>query len=366
MKIWLTKFLLLFLGMVIAFLAGEVGLRAKRALLAPNIMEYDGKTGLLRLPPYSQQPIKTACWENTISANSQGFHDTEFKLEKPDDVFRIVILGDSMLEAYQVPIKDSFQYLLEERLNNLAGRNKKFEVYSFGVGGIGTFKHHLYLNQYVLKYKPDLVVLSFLPINDFGNDFEARDDIFDKNGQVRKELPLTERISNYSVLMQWLKAKWRIAKTYVFRQSVSQVPFDFQVFLKEYPESWQKIWDLEKTLIGRMNRTSRESGAKFLLISLPDMWRTHPYLIEKYPELQKSLAFSETDFDKPEKLLEEIAKENNFAFLNLTIPFREKAKETKEEVFFWACDGHWNKTGHLWAQDMIFNYFQGQKELLAN
>lgn len=364
---WLGKFFLLFLGIIIAFGAGEIYLRAKRAAVASHVMHYDGKTGLIILKPNSRFFDKNSCWENTIKANSEGFHDSEFSLQKPDDVYRIAIIGDSMVESYQVPIEKSFHYLLEPKLKELA-KDKKIEIYSFGVGGTGTFSHYLYLNQYVLKYNPDLVILAFLSINDFGDDIEQLDEIFDKQGFVREEVPLEKKILGHSVFYRWLNAKWGIYKSYAFDKTEAEVPFDFQVFLKDYPPDWLKIWNLEKKLILQFKDKVEESGGKFLLVSLPDLWRTHPHLIENDQILKKGLSGADLDFAKPEKIFQAFSQEENFSFFDLTAPFQERAKNYDKEVFFCSCDGHWNETGHLWAEEEFFNFFNSQngQKLLIN
>lgn len=60
--------------------------------------------------------------------NSHGFRDYERTYEKPDGVFRILILGDSYVEALQVALADSFPVLLESYLNRLPGDHPRFEV----------------------------------------------------------------------------------------------------------------------------------------------------------------------------------------------------------------------------------------------
>ena len=46
--------------------------------------------------------------------NSHGFRDYERTYEKPSGVFRILVLGDSYIEALQVQLEDSFTALLEK------------------------------------------------------------------------------------------------------------------------------------------------------------------------------------------------------------------------------------------------------------
>lgn len=71
-----------------------------------------------------------------VSINSKGLRDVEHNCEKEEGIFRIVVLGDSFMEAYQVPLEQSFPRLLEKNLNKRS--SKKVEVINLGVGGHGT------------------------------------------------------------------------------------------------------------------------------------------------------------------------------------------------------------------------------------
>ncbi|MDD5144801.1 MAG: SGNH/GDSL hydrolase family protein [Candidatus Pacebacteria bacterium] len=366
MKSILIKISLLILSFLIVFAAGEVALRLKREKTAEQVFKYDSKTGLLILDSNYEFDVRNKCFDTHVKANSEGFNDSEFSPEKPDDVFRIAILGDSFVEAFQVPIENSFQYLLENKLNEIPGQKKKVEIYSFGHGGNGTFKNYLYLNQYALKHKPDLVILAFLPANDFGNDYQVNADIYGEDGKVRTALREGQKLIYNSVFLQWLNEKWQIISTQKMAYSKAQVPFDFQVFLEEYPQGWSSIWDMEEGLLKEFKNKVEENGAKFMLVSVNDIWRTHPELTQKDDLLSQMLNSFDFDFDKPEKILENFTQEENIPFLNL-LPFFKENIEGDELVFNWPCEGHWNKKGHEMAAESLFDYLtQGKGQELLN
>ncbi len=338
---------------------------------------YDEETGLIILKPGVEYEAKIPCSGESvpIQANTQGFRDDkDYLADKPSDVFRIAIIGDSYVEARYVPLAQTFYKLIETKLNQ-AGLDKKIEIYAVGKGGNGTFKNYLYLNQYALKYNPDLVILAFLTANDFRNDYELKKDIFNENGKVREKLSLTQKFSTKSVLWMWLDYKWQVIKMHsignTFRKifagedSKAQVPFDFQVFLEDSPSSWDGIWDMEKNLISQFKEKTEEKGVKFVLVSLSDMWRSHPELLAENEEYNYYLKEFNFDFDKPEKILADFARENRFPYLNLTPVFREKIRE-EGGVSFVLCDGHWNETGNFWAAESISQFLLENKENLLN
>jgi hypothetical protein len=49
--------------------------------------------------------------------NSHGYRDNEYSYKKPNGVFRIVIIGDSIAEGEYVQQHESFGKILEKKLN---------------------------------------------------------------------------------------------------------------------------------------------------------------------------------------------------------------------------------------------------------
>jgi hypothetical protein len=371
-----AKILILTISLLLTFTVAEVLVRVS-GFESVDVYEYDEKTGLNTLKPNSQFSSRTDCFDTIVHINSQGFNDSEFKLEKNAGVYRIAIIGDSFVEARNVSIEDSFQSILEKKLNEeIEGRS--FEIYSFGIAGNGTFKNYLYLNQYVLKYNPDLVILSFLPFNDFRDDYLLSDKIFDNNGSIKTSLSFEKKIVSRSKFIAWLDYKIQVARTSEnfnnFKNVFSKentgtiLPFDFQVFLKEYPAGWDNIWEMEYNLIRQFKKTAEENGSKFMIISLNDMWRAHPYLLETGEQYGAYLKDFELDLDKPEKILNTFLSEENIPYLNLKDSLGQRLEKEDILIFFHPCDGHWNVTGNQWAGEAIFEFFEKEenKNLLSN
>lgn len=60
-----------------------------------------------------------------VELNSYGLHDREYPMQKHASTFRIVALGDSFVEAYQVPMEKNFSKLLELRFNQKIVRRRR-------------------------------------------------------------------------------------------------------------------------------------------------------------------------------------------------------------------------------------------------
>lgn len=99
--------------------------------------------------------------------NSLGFLDSEPALPKPPGRFRILLVGDSFVEAVQVPIAQKLQTLLAEDLNRRFP-DRKFDAVALGYSGTGQ-ANQLPFYERNRDLKPDLVILLFVS-NDFANN----------------------------------------------------------------------------------------------------------------------------------------------------------------------------------------------------
>jgi len=104
----------------------------------------------------------------TQFTNNFGFLDRDRSFEKADGTFRILVLGDSYVEAVQVSIPNKFHSLLEGFLNGMK-LPKKVECIAMGFSGMGTSNQLLFYENLGRKFRPDLVIYLFIA-NDFWNN----------------------------------------------------------------------------------------------------------------------------------------------------------------------------------------------------
>lgn len=109
----------------------------------------------------------------TIEINSDGIRDREFSVEKPPNVFRIVVLGDSFAFGQGVENNETFAKVLETFLNNNS-KKWKYEVLNFGVPGYNTLQEVELFKRKALKYKPDMVIVGFVE-NDWINQTRLKE-----------------------------------------------------------------------------------------------------------------------------------------------------------------------------------------------
>jgi lysophospholipase L1-like esterase len=95
------------------------------------------------------------CEEN----NAFGFRDHAYDLEKPAGVFRIVLIGDSVVEGHRVDIGESFGKKLEALLD--AGSERAFEVIHLARRGYTTQQELVLLKRQAFELEPDLILWSY-------------------------------------------------------------------------------------------------------------------------------------------------------------------------------------------------------------
>jgi lysophospholipase L1-like esterase len=108
-------------------------------------------------------------------ANSLGFLDGEPAIPKPAGTFRVLIVGDSMIEAVQVPLKGKVQTVLADLLRGQYPQLRT-DVVGMGYSGTGQANQLAWYRYYKDKIQPDLIVLVFTA-NDFSNNSVALESI---------------------------------------------------------------------------------------------------------------------------------------------------------------------------------------------
>jgi hypothetical protein len=105
---------------------------------------------------YRHQSPDVTVW---FAINGQGMRaDRDYPVVKPPGLKRIVALGDSFTMGYEVAAAETFSSVLEAELRS---RGIPVEVMNAGVSGHSTAEECLYLERALLRYSPDLVLVSF-------------------------------------------------------------------------------------------------------------------------------------------------------------------------------------------------------------
>ncbi len=328
---------------------------------------------------WSLIPNKEGRWENQefsnlIRINSAGFRDRDYSLEKPEGVFRIIILGDSMTEGLQVPLEQTFAKVLETLLNGDTVKDdfskKKFEVLNLGVAAYGTGQEYLLLKEYGLLYQPDLVILAFLSLNDVlnnslkleksmaGTEWERTYRPYfipDDNGDLKlippraTRIPFWENLYTYRFILQKIRTAPRLRRWFLPQHTERDF---WGLYNPRLTPEWREAWDITQKLILKIKKEAENHHARFLLVSLTNR---DSFIDGTFADQLERYAPVNWDIDKPDKILEDFCQEHSIPFLALTPLFRDYLKKAGRPIqFHYASDGHWNTEGHRLAAEFIY------------
>lgn len=308
---------------------------------------------------------------NEVQTNASGLHARPISYEKPAEVYRILIVGDSFTYAAEVAIEEMYTTLLEAALN---ARGYRVEVIPAAQRGWSTDQQLLYLTHEGCRYQPDLVLLQFAPNDPEGNlnpqlpkpyyQLEAdgaltlRQFPYDKPYQppqtsgVRLLNPILAQ--SRLALLLWgittnLSADYTAANTSVFNLPMYNAPLQV---IQQGPEAWdERYWPLTRALIAAIADTAENCGAQFGGFALP-------IFIEDYQSMPVGGG-----------RLYRYQNEQFYATLaELGIPhppieaWRERIAEflaaQPESALIYERDGHYTPSGHVIIAQALADWLQ--------
>jgi hypothetical protein len=164
-----SKLCLFLVVMTCEFALFEAGLRLNAGSeAAPSFQRLfmtDPQVGF-RLKPGASTRFKTSEFETDIVINSSGTRDDEIG-PKAANERRIVVLGDSLVMAIQVPLAETFCRRLQERLNaDPAAGPYRYRVINAGVQGYGPVQEWLFYQHVAAAFDADVVLIALFAGND--------------------------------------------------------------------------------------------------------------------------------------------------------------------------------------------------------
>ncbi|MGQ0721342.1 MAG: hypothetical protein ACT4PE_07175 [Candidatus Eiseniibacteriota bacterium] len=103
-----------------------------------------------------------------LTTNRFGMRDREYETSPPPGTYRIALLGGSHSMGSGVADRETFEALLEDRLNreNAGAPHRSWEILNFAVGGWGDLHAPFVLEQRALAFHPDAVIYVGHPRNE--------------------------------------------------------------------------------------------------------------------------------------------------------------------------------------------------------
>ena len=280
-------------GLRITLLIGILGLFGLEGFvrligIAPTLDRRNGWMETAPGIPYRPRPgsvvsgrAETGEYDYHHKHNSAGLRDVEHALIKPEGTFRVLGLGDSFTAGWGAAYEETYLRRSEVALNARAGDHPRVEIVKAGINGYFPRTQRMLLENYGLKYHPDLVVVGFVP-NDVLDTWMGADAIV-----VSKQGWLTSQdASEMGSFGTWLYVNSPVARiplnALVRHKRRLLAPTDWSTTIYRPDDSAERAWREVLDEYDRMDRAIRQAGGRLVLFYIP----SNPPLttMHEYPE----------------------------------------------------------------------------------
>ena len=389
--------LLLVLGAALVAMAGEAWFRLTMPFVTSNDpREFVPNVGLLRPPNTEVRSTDRSDFWNVSRTNSLGFLDREPPTtERAAATCHISIIGDSFVEAPEVPIHDKFPVRLEE----LAARrlpHLNITTSAFGLQDTGQIQQLPFYDEYARLLHPRLLVLVFVH-NDFHNNAPVLRALQMRLGKLRLEpavrrrsdgklelsLPqapppsssrtwaswaarAVEEAVNRSWLVLWLREKKK-----------ARFPLDLESRFSRDVETLRRQPDYAALLEGwppNVSRNSvRVSAGRELSPFAEDALQYTRFALEQFKQradrdgAKLVILASYTLRHRGARMFErmsEIAATLDIPVIDQSAYILRQSAEITDAR--WRHDYHWNPAGHRWAAEALLEYIEEHPAICAD
>ena len=387
------RVILALLGVSMALILAE---SAARQFLGRPYMEDNGDLWTCerligwRGKPDTTTRINTQGYVHEVVRNSAGMHDKEHPIEKAAGVFRILVLGDSFVEARQVAGHESSHSILEKALNATAPANIRFEVISAGASAWGPAQELMYFRTEGQLYQPNLVLAFWYPANDLMDVLPDHRMTFEGvncyapyfavcTGKFDPEpwfsapgIPPTHASCSASkkTLTNLLNLLYHHSRLYQHlepllakRQSKLKYAFDFSPWLEGTPdETLAYAYQVTDGIYTQLAHEAAQAGAKTAMVIVPLKQAIYyqlgsPYreqIEAGYPQLKQA------NPNLPNQVMTQLMAAKGIPVFDLQPPFVAHL-QAGGGVLYWDVDSHWNVPGNQLAGELIAQWLIEQK-----
>ena len=344
-------------------------LAKQRALRHGNefvFYEYDRYLGW-KNKPLAEGSLTMPASTTVVKINSQGLRDKEYSYDKPEGIFRILVLGDSFTWGYGVELEEIFTEQLEEMFDG------NVEVINAGVTGYGTDQELLYLEREGIMYSPDVVVVA-LASNDF-----MWDNLCDHHGYYPKpyftmkndQLTLTN-----APLPELSGDAWNAILAEQAKPKAEHQKKGFKAFLKRHTETYpflsRSIKDSKYTVLQQLHMNPKMKGilSRFRLIGADeavDLTATKAMFLRMQASAESMgarlavfiIPYKSALNKLPNRYIEEFIGFFNEHNIPCVYPYEAFLAEHRSghELYLFK-DDHWDPRGHALAAQGLYLFLK--------
>jgi len=344
---WLVNGLLMAAAIMVGLAAVEVGLRVFYPL--PLGVWHHDRDGLALHWPGLVTHLPQ--FGVTVSFNSAGMRDGEHAVAKPHDVLRVLVLGDSFIEALQVPFEASFPSLLQRELSTRVPR--RVEVINASVSGWGTDDELKYLTSYGRQWKADVIVVAMTLYNDVSDNLRERFHRM-RDGALVERSDTRASFADYTLtqVKGYLATRFQIYQLLIRAKRTREMRAEAQqlhthvgtLFDDARDERTVRGLELTRLLLERLRTIADGDGSRVVVMLIPlGVQLTDT----QFAEFARGSNGSprRLEIDRPQREMKRVGERASVDVIDLLPGFRAWVASGRDGLYL-ARDGHWDRAGH--------------------
>ena len=325
-----------------------------------------------RYPAHQTLRLSESMGASIVHTNEDGFRTRHERSSFRELGPRVALLGDSFTFGLGVEDGEELPARLEQELRRRTG-NERIGVLNTGIVSYSPYLERILLEEVVLEYHPDLVVL-LLDATDIGDDLVYENEAtvsdgrpsFDFEDDARSFRNLGPAWNVTKPVRENLQYPFRVARRAFKRwrkdPGYQHYRFDLTLggereknrfFIYRHPLDLTREY-FERTLsnIVAVASVARSADAEFALVILP---RFHHWNPDECPDNWESYSYA---LDEPHqfeyfRFFREAAPALDFPVFDLLPAFQA----TDEFPLVMPDDPHWNPAGHSFVARTLADYF---------
>lgn len=347
--------------------------------LQQDVSSYRQADGVLHhgFVPNGSGAFKSSEWDVSYSISSLGFRDREYGISKPENTFRILMLGDSYTEGYGVEAAESFSKQLEKMLNDKSSSGKAnvgksrqasaisrdYEVINTGVGSYSPIIEYLLLKYKGVALQPDMVILNFDWSDPYDDYVYSKLAVFNGSDVVAVQPAVEKPKSLFGNVRAFLSRHSRVYQFFALRFASATsdiVPgalgSDRLIFLRDNltDSDYAALFNNSAPYLLKIRQLLQQNNVSFAI-------HVYPYALQVSAEAWKSgrkaffFSGDKVYTAKPFAVVEEFGKENSITVVSSYSYFRNRSDLPQ---LYFDYDGHWTPKGHEVVATALHDYIQ--------